>query len=458
MNTITELVGKNYPVMTYALSESTTSVGDQYTDAVNEKNALISVLSSCNTNVRNEIQLATTALDGYQTIYTDYGSYDSTWGWPYDSTITSGDPGTLNHWIIDVVTPVDVSGLTTSGASAFACDGNKTAEFPSGSTMLWLDENENNWSRVVIVESKVLSGGEGDEDDEDDMTYVSVSAEALGYNVPTGITHICDITTSYYYNSSYITTNYPNIALWSWKFTFTLDHLTLPLNSSSGGTYGVNAKIGALSQGYTSISANKTKQDLMNDVYREFTTWTPITSNASYVSENSFLCPGGDMTSTFTSGTDLLIDMGVDNEVGCVVSASEYIPAWRSTYTEATVVLNVYGYINDPETSALPVSAVTITLDDGFTSVSVSGGSDLPNAQYIDPVTIIWPGDITSIIPSGTSLICDYIPIYDKHVTPRYFTVYHVSLEHDPNANKTLVTVQDGLPLTENVWRVNKST
>lgn len=460
MDTITELVGKDYPIMTYAVSASDTSISDEYTHAVNEKNAIIGVLSSCNTNIRSEIQVAATSLSGYQTIYTDFGLYNSNWGWPYDSTVTTSSTGSVTHWLIDVVTSVDVSGLTTSGASAFVCDGDKTSYFivDDNIPMLWLDKDTNTWARVIITESILISGATSGS--EDDMTYVSVSAEALGYTIPTGITHICDITSTYNYTSSYITTNYPNIATWSNKFLFALDHLTLPLNSSSGGTYGINAKVGALAQGYTMITANKTKQDLMDYVYREFTTWEEF-ATATYVSENSFLSPGN-LTSTLPSGTDLLIDMGVDNEVGCIVSASEYIPAWRSTYTEATVIYNLYGYIYDPETSALPISAVTITLDDGFTSVSVSGGPNLPGARYVDPVTIIWPGDITSIIPSGTSLVCDYDnllpPEPPQHVTPRYFTVYNVSVEHDDRANKTLVTVQDGLPLTEHVWRVNKCT
>jgi hypothetical protein len=457
MNTITELVGKNYPVMTYALSESTTSVNNQYADAVNEKNAVISVLSSCNTNVRNEIQKAATALSGYQTIYSDFGSYDSTRGWPYDSSVTTGDPGNLNHWVINTVESISVSGLSTSGASAFSCFGDETGHFPSGSTMLWLDEDENKWARVLITETKLISGATSGS--EDDMTYVSVSAESLGYTIPSGITDICTIIDTYNYSSSYITTNYPNIATWSNKFLFALDHLTLPLNSSSGGTYGLNAKVGALSLGSASVAANKTKQDLVDYVYREFTTWTPVTSTASYVSVNSFLCPGGDMTSEFPSGTDLLIDMGIDNEVGCVVSASEYIPAWRSTYTEATVVLNVSGYIYSPATSALPLSAVTFSLDEDLISVSVSshsGITPIPGAIYQDPVTIIWPGDITSTIPSGSTLICEFSSGDTEYFTPRYFTVYHVELEHDIRAGKTLVTVQDGLPLTENVWQINK--
>ena len=469
MTTLTQLVGKDYPVQLYSALGSYDTVSTELTNASSEKTAIMGVISSCNTNTRNDIQTASTALSGYQTLYDDFGVYDSNWGMYYDSTKPNDDVVTngrsLNHWIIDVVTPVDVSGLKTSGPSAFECDGIKTDYFPSGSTMFWLDEDENDWARVVIVESKVLSGATSGS--EDDTTYVSISAEAGGYSVPAGITHICDITTSYYYNSSYITTNYPNIASWSSKFIFAINHLTLPYGSY--GTYGINAKIGSLSQAQIITYYNETKLKGVDGAYREFTTWNDhiILDNTDHTKPDvafyddgsdethetsvSFSC-SGDLTSVFTSGTDLLIDCGsVSREKPGIVDTSTYTDAWYSNYTEVVMVIDPLGYIYSPSLSALPLSAIDFLFEDGFETLSISGGSSIPSALYIDPVTFAVPGNQTSTFVNGINIVGEY-----NTGNLRYFKVHSSSVKTNPLADRTLIRLKESLPITTGIWRVSK--
>lgn len=469
MTPLTQLVGKDYPVQLYSALGSYDTVSSEKTKAETEKTALMGVMSSCYTNTLSEIQTAATSLNGYQTIYSNYGYYDSSWGMYYDETKPYDDGYTnnrsLNYWVIDTVTPVDVSGLATSGASAFICDGDKTSYFPVSATMLWLDTSAGEWARAIIVESEVISGATSGS--EDDMTYVSVSAEALGYTIPTGITDICDIISTYNYSSSYITTNYPNIAIWNNKFLFVLDHLTLPYGST--GTYGINAKIGSLSQAQIITYYNETKLRGVDAVYREFTTWkdhiildnTDGTkpdvafyddgSDETHATSVSFSCLGN-LTSVFVSDTDILIDCGsVDREKPGIVDTSTYTDSWYSEYTEVVMVINPLGYIYSPSLSAEPLSAIDFLFEDDFETLSISGGSAIPSATYIDPVTFAVPGNQTNIFVNGINIVGEY-----SMSNPRYFKVQSSSVISNPLAGRTLIRLKESLPISTGIWRVSK--
>lgn len=405
MDTITEFVGKDCTYMVYALGMSSTSVSGQQSKIEAERDAIIDVIDTSMVNTSAGVISASNIENGYYTIYSDFGDYDQYWGLILEGSVyvpniavTTHDPATLQHWVIDFGTSYGLTNLETSGASAFICDGDMSGTLPaSGNTILWMNNDE--WARAVITEVEIISGGMGD------ITYVSVSAEALGNSIPSGITNVYRINNTYNYTSPEITTGYPDIIEWMDDFIFALDHLTMPIGMS--GIYGINGKWGAMNKGKVTIDANKNKQDAMDSHYRKYTQWTKVLDNTdpslpdvtfyddgsdtTGLTSMSFVCDG-DKTNIFTEGSlitkgefsyqccldhtssdisepgrgvdwntywkvvptgnystwatgqsyhageDILNDCGVDKVKGGKVSFSTYTPASASSYTECTIV------------------------------------------------------------------------------------------------------------------------
>lgn len=587
MDTITEFVGKDCTYMVYALDMSSTSVSGQQDKIIAERTAIITVIDTSMENTSAGIISASEIEGGFYTIYDDFGAYSPYWGLTLESgvyvtnlSVTTHDPTTLQHWVIDFGESYELTNLETSGASAFMCDGDMSGTLPpSGSTILWINNDE--WARAVITEVEVISGGMG----MDDTTYVSVSAEALGNTIPSGITDVYSIDTTYDYTSLAITSGYPEIIEWMNDFDFALDHLTMPIGAS--GIYGINGKWGAMNKGKITIDANKNKQDAMDSHYRKYTQWAKILDNTdpalpdvtfyddgsdtTGLTSMAFVCDG-DKTDIFTEGSmvttgefsyqccldhtssdisepgrgvdwntywkvvptgsysawetgqsyqageDILCDCGVDKVKGSRIGYSVYTPASASSYTECTIVASINGYLNCPETSAsflsMSTSAMNITFDEDFLSATVYNDvvsvgasafacildhtsssltepvsgvnwetywenvsvnattpvwetdkyyratSDTPisGAIRIDDVTFQCPGNLvtTSVLVSGadnsgTILKCEF----DDTFTPRFFTVYYSEYKSNPLADKTKITISDGLPITQNITSVS---
>jgi hypothetical protein len=421
MDTITEFVGKDCTYMVYALDMSSTSISGQQTKIEAERTAILDVIDTSMANTSAGVISASILENGYYTIYSDFGSYNPYWGLSFEGgiyvpnlAVTTHDPATLLHWVIDLGTSYSLTNLETSGASAFTCDGDMSGTLPpTGSTIIWLNNDE--WARVVITEVDVISGGGG----MDDTTYIGVSAETLGNAIPSGITDVLSIDTTYDYTSSIIETNYPEITAWIADFDFALDHLTMPIGVS--GIYGINGKWGAMNKGKATVDTNKSKQDAMDSHYRKYTQWTKVLDNTDAglpdvtfyddgsdttgLTTTTFTC-SGDMTGTliggstvtkesvsyqcyvthtssatnepgkgvdwssywkitqtgdyaswtlgqsYISGRDILCDCGVDKVKGGKVGISTYIPISAASYTECTIVANMNEYLNSPTLSA----------------------------------------------------------------------------------------------------------
>lgn len=589
MDTITEFVGKDCTYMVYAMDMSSTSVSGQQEKIVAERDAIINVINTSKNNALNDIISVADTEGGYYTIYGDFGVYDPYWGlmlegsvYVPDMSVTTHDPATLQHWVIDFGESYELTNLETSGASAFMCEGDMSGTLPpTGSTILWINNDE--WARAIITEVEIISGGMGD------LTYVCVSAETLGNDIPSGITDVYKINTIYTYASPDIITGYPEIIEWMNDFVFALDHLTMPIGAS--GIYGINGKWGAMNKGKTTIDANKNKQDAMDSHYRKYTQWTKILDNTdpslpdvtfyddgsdtTGLTSMAFICDG-DKTNIFTegdlitkgdfsyqccldhissdisepgrgvdwnnywrvvptgnyatwvsgksyhTGEDILSDCGVDKVKGGKVGFSEYTPLSASSYTECTIISSINGYLNSPETSAsflsMETSAMNITFDEDFISAYVyndivsvgtsafacvldhtsssltepgSGANwetywevvsvnavtpiweidkyyrktsetPIPGVIRIDDVTFQCPGDLvtTSILVSGadnsgTVLRCEFYGTYTSWFSPRFFTVYYSEHKSNPLADKTKITISEGLPITQNITSVS---
>lgn len=451
MDAITEYVGKDCTYTSYALDMSSTSISGQQSKVDSERSAIITVIDTAKANTITCIASASELENGYYTLYSDFGSYNQYWGLTLDGgvyvpnySVTTHDPTTLQHWVIDFGDSYNLTNLTTSGASAFTCDGDVSDVLPDvGETILWVN-GETEWARAVITEVEVLPGIE-------ETTHVSVSAESLGNAIPSDITDVRIVSpeTTYDYTSSYITTNYPDISIWMNDFDFALDHLTMPMGT--GGIYGLNGKWGAMNKGKTTVDANKNKQDGMSSHYKKYTQWQKVLDNTDPgLPDVTFYDDGsdttgltsmtfiteGDTTSTFIgssivtkegvsyqcyvahtsssinepgkgvdwntywkvtqsgdyetwslgqsyiTGIDILNDCGVDKDKGGKVGISTYIPISASSYTECTVVTNILGYLNSPDLSASILSMNTSAMNIMFDEDFLSA------TIYHDTVTI----------------------------------------------------------------------
>lgn len=455
MDEITKLVGKNYPNMVYALDSAEVSTSDQLASLTAERDALIGILDTIVTNISGAVMAKQspfpmpTTNATVCTVYTDLG------GDVNHRLLDTTQTDNARHWTIDTANDMVLPLLSSSGNVFFYSCASSGSMIPSGSTVIWY--NGSDASRVTCTSSAWMSGGGGG------AAFIGCTPEPYGKSIPTGLTRIYSIVSASSITGDTLTSEQdPDIYNWMNDYDFTMDHLTHTIEADA--FYGINAKLSMLSTSMNSMANNKAKQDAMDGVYRKYTQWTPIAwtsaGNLEYISETSFMIEG-DMTSTFPSGTDLLIDCAADKERGCKVRTTEYIPEWMNNYTECTIVINFTPYMLSVETSALPASAFTMNFDapsvsGGFVSISTSGGIPLSGATWVDPVTFYVPGDMTGHLLSGSQLIGVFTPNYaEDPFVERYFTVMESVNLSSSSANHTIVSIEDGLTITNNISVLN---
>lgn len=488
VSTLTSLVGSTYPMTDYALGAAMSSCTDQLASLQAEKEAIEDVESQILASINPRIASQATTEGGYLYKFNGYG-------------ITN-----VRDWQIEFITAHSLPGLT-GGSGFFTCVGNWST---------WYNEGTPFYVKVSSTKRCISTSSVYDVDTNTTTVYASGITTAL-----TVVYQISSVHASSYYDNN----TYPDIKKWMHDYDFAYDHLTCPL--SSGATYGIQPRIDMITSGSAIITTNKEKQDEMDSIYRPYTQWKQLVTvsagTLSYVDETTFLCSGnrtatlygGDIvyisgvatkyecilahtssatrkpgsgaswttywrqTSTTLAGTvwatgtaykspvDLLIDCGVDKPRGSKVLSSEYIPPSCASYTEVTVLTNVYPYLSSPTVSALPTSAWAITFDNSFQAIKVSGGSNIAGAAYEDVVTFSVPGNMTSTITSGASggesathLVGTFAGRYtgDPFRT-RYFNCYHSAYNPDSekvaSAGKTRVKITDGLPITPNLEAVS---
>lgn len=446
---INDLVGNSYPLTGYALTVSGSATTDQLTSLTEEKKAIETVLSTIGEDLRNSIEESATSLGLFETIYNGDGG-----------NITFGPYGisSVRNWIMDEAELITTVSLETSSASGFICEGDLTSTFTEDSLIIWEDA-DNESVRCVVVESNHIELM--------DTTYVGVSADYVGGTLPFSISNVYTVLNTYTSADFVSNNNRIDMTKWMDDFDFAYDHLNHPIGAS--GTYGINARIALVSAGAATVQLNKNKQDLMDSVYRQYSTWAPLVSVSAgtllYGDEQTFYCDG-DMTSVLPSGTDLLCDCGVDKQKGNKVINTEYIQPSAASYTECIITMNINPYMENTETNNLPVSAMCVMFDDTVQSMSVSGGDIIDDVSYVDGVTFICPNDMTTELTSGsgdpddaTHLIATFTPRFENDpFSTRYFNVYQSTHKSNPFAEKTKVSIGDGLPITSNLEVINVST
>lgn len=430
MNKIDELVSKDYPINVFATDQGSSSVETQLNALYEERDNLLDILNTISIELSSDIIDKANEINGYQSIYTssggqtEYGSYGVS---------------SVRNWCID--TGID-SGFNVSGMfNAFSIlDGDFTSSFPSGTDILCINNEDIEHVKCTITLSAYVSGM--------NLTTVYTSSHTM---ITKTITNVYYITGTY--NSS--TFSDYNLVKYMDDFDFIYDHLNHPMGLT--GTYGINARIELLEQGKNTIDLNKNKLDQMDTVYRQYSSWTPVLSGSEieYITDTSFRC-NGDNTLLFIPDKELLIDCGVDKIKGCKVKSTEYIPEWLNNYSEVTMTIDINGYMNNYQTSSLPVSALNISFEDGFLSIKYLENDEyitLDDVYYVDEVTFYIPNDLTSIIPSGTQLIVEYNEVFPKNI--RYFSIYEIENKINTYADTTIINIYDGLTITENISVVN---
>jgi len=476
MNKITELIGKEYSIMTYALSTSTSAATNQLDSLIEERDAIldimsVNILSPMNSYLTNKA----TSLGGTLVTFGSYGV------------------GNIGEWVIYIRNKIFINSLSYNNSNSFMCIGqdmtytfttNKQLLCNLGGTYVRCNVVSSTYTTDTIV---TVSGGELTSDlseiydvsatytpgytfldnnsvVKDNVTFVDEETFTTSslHNLPVGLeieTNL-GITTIMTYEGDGKYTVFPNILTSSlntvgvpegisWNndatiikyisnYDFAYDHLYHPLGST--GTYGILGKISALSSGMDIMNFNKNKQDQINSIYREYTTWSPLPETPIYENEMTFYYPS-DMTSVFTSGAPLLIDCGVDGNKGVDVISSEYI---GDPYTKVIIIPDIL----ETYSKSTSGSTMNITFTDNLLSVQISGGSFLTDVEYEDGVTFNYPGNE---LPEETKLICTFD---DSLIPIRYFIVSG-SETINTHTNSTMVKLGNGLPITENMTTIN---
>lgn len=438
MDGITEFVGKTAPIMTYASGSSVDSITAQIAKLNSEKTAVEGVLTKITNDLTVVLNAKAISLGGTLSTFGQFGiknvgewiitigpnKYNMTYNFLDNTTVQDHVtcPTTASKFVISAAHDIPLGTVVTTSCSPIPV----TILGKVGNTYTVDPENLNN----------------------------TISTVGL---VATGL-----------WDSDAIITKFVS------DFDFAYDHLNAPLSATA--TYGINANLASLASSSISVAANKVKTDNMDSIYRSYTQWTKVLDNTDpllpdvgyYIDPETgddtkmmFYC-SNDMTSTFPVSADILIDCGVDKQKGGIVDTCTYVPVSAGDYTEVTIVINTDGYM-----ATYPVSASFADINMAFDnppsasllSVQVFGGlfSTISGVVYNDLVSFLCPGDMTSTIPSGAIIVATYddLPVEEGGTPIRYFTVYASEHKSSTDANRTIVTISNGLELTTNIEAVS---
>jgi hypothetical protein len=469
---ITELVGKDCPIMTFAMDSSSSGTVDQLAKLNRQKAGVEDVLNQIKGLIVPEIEIEASKFTSGVPYYKTPDSVPTSSAANYG--VTTAINGNVRDWQIEIVSPYNnTSNFIKISGTSFSFDGiGATPIVPSAGALIYCGGDT--YTRCLVSTSTASSSA----------PYTNIVTVSAG-SVPDNISSVNYVT------SSVLSTSYASggihynskIDKWMKDYDFGIDHLYHPLGTT--GTYGIVAQITSMTAGANVISNNKTKTDGMDGAYRDYSQWVSLVSGSSleYVRENEFLV-SGNMLSSFPVSADLLIDCGSDGSKGCIVSSAQYFEPSGASYTDFTITMVLEPYMASPATSALPTSAFKLNfiddvdgsvtgIVDRLLSISLSGSESNPITafKWIDSVTFYTPGDLTSLVPTGSILICDFTPKSEEdehenyHFTPRYFSVYACEHKSDLRENadgnyllyadKTSVVLTNGLPITNKLSCVN---
>ena len=447
MDKLDSMLYKDYALQQTGASISSNAIATNLSDAVAERDALIGVLNKIISDL--DAHFLQKTVDNVADVFfkntaLDYGNTTVT-AWKGYNYITELD----NSGPEDNVTYID--------PTSFSCLNDHSSVFASGGTLITpTPGGAVNNCVVWPVGNFVCDCGV------DGLKYVAASGASydIGMNLTTvgliGNSITSNIRKVSYYNAQYSETPPVNwdsdtyITVREADFVFTYDHLHKPITAT--GTYGVLAKIASITAGAATVTANKNKVDQVNDTYTKYSKWSkildnfdPLLADVSFLSTITFSC-SGDMTTTFPVSSSVMMDCGVDGIKGGDVSAVEYIPSWRSSYTKIVLTPDL---INS--------TTQEMFLSSYLKSVSVSGTMILDNndpgkddVAFVDEITMLSHNDHTLDFPVGTSKV-----LCDNDIDGIFeFIVYSVEAKSD-QSDCTIVTYTNGLPITANLRNVS---
>lgn len=431
MSDITTYVGTVFSTQQYAMNSALGATDDKISSLNEEKSAVLDVMNEM--TIRLNAIIDGRAFDEQKGVY-KYGGYGTT-------TLRSPSAWNIENLIeYTILTNIEY-------VSSTQFNTNITGTSPTIGEIIWCD-NTDYYSRCSVVN---VSGGT--------LKTITVSSANL-YNNELVTSNIQKVRRIISEGGIYTGEDITKIQD---DFDFAYNHIHETPNVTAGIYGGIDSKISAIESAKPVLEAMQTKQNDIMNIYKPYTSWTPAVTSSpvSYINEMSFSYPE-DVTSIFPSGTSLLVDCGGDGQRGCKVKTVEYIPPSASDYTEITIIMDIVPYMQSPSTSALELTAMQITFDDGFVSVTSSPENVITSASWVDPVTFHCSGDVTSTVTSGASggtTATQIIVTYNGTTLPtRYFRTYHSTHLSNPNAGCTVITISDGLPITSSISEVNKST
>jgi hypothetical protein len=403
MDEITTFLGIDYPLASFAATSTGTSLDEQISKLTDQKYGIEEVvMAGISSDMSALLAAKATALGGTLTTYGGYAITDvGEW------TITVGGNKYCPQYIfLDNTNPVK-GDVVYLAADSFSCD-------------------------VLIPDGTLLATNLG-----------NISILTSAGSVYTTNESILTPSLSYVANrqGSLWDSNADIVKLIS-DFDFAYDHIHQPIGSS--GTYGIQAKIDSLTTSSAIVAINKTKQDNMDIIYRPYSQWTPLDGIPIYINESSFAFPGENPL-VFIPQTDLLIDCGPDKSKGCKVLSTEYIAPSAGSYTECVIVSDVESYISGTG------SYVDLSFSNDLLSVMLLNGTPITGIEYNDEVSFNCPNDQATYLQVGTRLMCTFSGAYPT----RYFKVYGTETKSNSFAGYLIITLTNGLPITNNIEIIN---
>lgn len=432
MNELDRMLMQDYSLLAYANNTSNTSVTDMLTSLNAEKLQLEGILSTITGEMNTYLS---SKGDFYYTLQPNYGvSNVIDWiVYVFDTELDNNGPEDDVTYVDEYTFKClnDHTSVFTPGSGQPMPDSGSVISYPvAPSGCLLIDCGVDGIIDVYVTASAYPSGGTN-------TTTVTVSGDTITSN----INKVSTYDSQYSYSPSVNWDSDAYILQRINEFDYTYDHLHHTLDAT--GTYGVIAKIAALTTGSATITANKAKTDVVHSTYLRFTDWvlTFSGSNLSYYDDVTFLCSGGDYTNDFPVSGSLLINCGTDGYMGGITDSSEYI----TSHTEVKLI---------PDFNKIESSNENYFLDNTIESVSISGTVILDNngseddVTFIDENTFSCPGYYTEYFYEG---VIDVTCVFSDRTV--YYTVYSAEIV-DLNENYTKVKYGSGLPITNNITAV----
>jgi hypothetical protein len=257
---------------------------------------------------------------------------------------------------------------------------------------------------------------------------------------------------------------------------------------SKQGTHGLQQKLNSVVFGSTVMASNSSKCNEINDYYRgnnscdngeggegkNFTTWTAFASSSDLkyavsgseameewvngddinLLEPYKIAIKTDVTGSLSAGMQFLLDMtvdGVSSHRYTKISDFEYHDPKMATYCKVVLSPDIPTTVERKNIqSSSDFDDLLLADDAAITSFQVIGGATYNTVLYKNQLTA-WVGEASvSSLPSDGSYI-----VTNSNGGTGYFTIFTSENGTDPFAGYTIVSFEDGLPITYKIDVIN---